>query len=634
MIVTRSNFDGILERLRSVSKLALDTETTGLRPWHGDRLFSIIIASLEGGDPPRVTPYYFNFQPYAAEPDVAVLLPTHMRAIGTLFKDPAKTWYLHNAKYDLAILFQEGLPFPTGTIHCTRAIARVEYNEHLAYDLSSCAERIGFKKDDTVEKYIDEHTLWTWADIPGKKQRKKLKHFDRLPFSIVQPYGEIDAVITAHLGHGQEKTLDAVSADMPAGITPINNIVHNERRLTKTLFRMEARGVLIDKPYCERAQAYEQNRASKAVAAFKAETGRDFSASNKLFQEVFADQREHWSYTEKGNPSFESDVLSKFGGPTAAAVLAYRDAKSKCDFYAGLLYHADSAGVVHTNFNTDGTGTGRSSSSDPNLQNLTSESAAICRACKEEHEDLAKMCAKCGSSDMEYPEFLVRRAIIPRPGHIFIMPDYDQMEYRMMLDYAQEVELIEKVKGGLDIHQATAQMMGVTRKEAKTLNFMLLYGGGAQKLADALGIPLEKAQALKARYFQALPGVMRFIKHVQDTIYTRGYIRNWAGRRCYFPDVRRAYKGPNYLIQGGCADVNKFGLNAIDEYLLDKMSKLVLTIHDENPIEVHESEAHFVPREVQKLMESVYPGKRLGLTVGMEWSAKSLGDKVKGFPAA
>lgn len=644
MLVTRTNFQSVLGILSRYPKRSLDTETTGLRPYHGSRLFSIIISVAAPEAPPEA--FYFNFQPYEGLPPDQILRQAHLLQMQTLFEQPHVLWFLHNAKYDLAILGAQGLLLK-GTIHCTKAMARIEYNEHPTYDLASCAARIGFAKDDTVEKHILEHGLWEWETIPGKKQRKKNLHYDAVPFDIIRPYGEIDANITYRLGESQEASFAAVDAQqlkLPPRAKQ-RNIVENERALTQVVFRMEERGVLINRSYTHRAQKYEADRAEKALASFKAETGRDFIASSKLFAEVFASEKDKFFYTEKGNPSFDATVFATFEHPAAQHVLTYRDAKSKFDFYAGFLYHADSHGVLHPNFNPDGTRTGRFSSSDPNFQNLTAEE---------------------GQEDQE---FLVRRAIIPRPGFIFLMPDYDQMEYRMMLDYAEEMALIEKIKGGLDVHTATGELMGVPRGQAKTINFMLLYGGGTAKLCLALFKPsvgevplkeiamrflygktvesptafapeiveynlgeLQKAAALKKLYFSTLPGVERFVESVKEAVQIRGFIRNWAGRRCYYPNTQFDYTGPNTLIQGGTADVNKFGLVEIDKYLASMRSKLVLTIHDENPIEAHEDEAEEVARHVKEIMEVVYPYKHLPLTVGMEWSAKSLGDKRKGFP--
>lgn len=625
MIVTRENLHDVLKELRQATDLTVDCETTGLRPYHGDRLFSVIIATLVDQ---KIASYYFNFQAYPELQPNAVLLPEHLQELKELFSDPSKTWSAHNAKFDMAMLAREGIEI-AGTIHCTQAIERVVYNDHPpgTYDLESCAARIGNQKDGAVERYITEHKLFSYTGPEKPGDREKLKHFDRVPFDIIVPYGETDTVVCHHLKKHQEAALEKIAHETPSNLPSVLNILKNEKRLTKTVHRMEQRGVKIDRPYCVRAARYEADRAQKSLDGFKAATGKDFSASNKLFQIVFADEKDKWLFggpTKTGqiNPSFTSEALGNFANPAARAILDYRDAKSKSDFYRGFLWHADQFDIIHPTFNPGGAASGRFSSSNPNFQNLTSE---------EEEQELKQ-------------EFIVRRAIIPRPGFVFIMPDYDQMEYRMMFDFAcrmwgKETELVRKIKNeGLDPHQATADLvtqlgrMKLSRKIAKNGNFAELYGSGVATLAETIKGTRAEALALKDALREAAPEIRNLVDNVTTTARARGYVRNWTGRRCYLRDSNYAYKMTNYVMQGGCADVNKFALNEIDEYLLNLKSKVVLTIHDENPTEVHEDEVANVPYRVKEIMESIYPATYLPLTCGMEWSAKSLGDKMKGFP--
>jgi DNA polymerase-1 len=615
MVVGRSNFEAVLARLQAAPKLSLDTETTGLRPYHGDRLFSVIIAIEEQG---TVTPFYFNFQVYEGVAPDWVLTPSHLGRLKSLCGDASKVWYLFNAKYDMHILAQEGIVL-AGTIHCGQAIALVEYNEHQNYDLASCAERIGFKKDDTVERYIEDHDLKETRQ--GATQKYTHKFYDRVPFDIIAPYGETDGVVTYRLGEYQETALQALANATHPSLPSVRAVLENERRLTHTVFRLENVGVRIDRPYCVRAARYEAARAEAAMADFKRETGRDFKASPKLFAEVFGSEKDLWGYTDKGNPSFDSDFLSKFKNPAAKAVLTYRDAKSKANFYQGFLYHADRDDIIHPTYNPDGAAHGRFSSSNPNFQNLTSE---------EDEEDLAQ-------------EFVVRRAITPRPGYVFIMPDYDQVEYRMMFDFAcqmigRESDIVKKIKHeGLDPHQATANAVCETgtelsRKRAKNGNFAWLYGSGDQTFSETIGAPLQEARQVRAAMRRAAPEVQAYVDRIIDTATQRGFIFNWFGRRCYFPNRRVTYKAPNYHIAGGCADVTKIAMNRIDEMFLRMKSRMVMTVHDELPCEIHESELATAPKLVKDIMESIYPAKYLPLTAGMEWSDKSLGDKKKGFP--
>jgi DNA polymerase-1 len=211
------------------------------------------------------------------------------------------------------------------------------------------------------------------------------------------------------------------------------------------------------------------------------------------------------------------------------------------------------------------------------------------------------------------------------------MMDFDQFEYRMMVNYAREIELIEKIKSGLDVHTATAEMMNVTRKQAKTLNFLLLYGGGAQVLADKLGLSnIQEAYELKRNYFQALPAISNLFTHIMNTARTRGNIKNGFGRVYHFdPDF--AYKAANYLIQGTTADWIKFSMVRIDEYLRTNnfKSHLLLQIHDELLFEVHESETHIIPI-LKGYMQNVSrerPHDLLPYTVGIDYSTTSWKDK-------
>lgn len=692
MLVSRSTFDSIVEKLRTTQRfLSLDTETTGLRPYHGDRLFSLILGYQgEDGKPDAA---YFNFWPsYPSLASEYVLPKSWLKRLAPLFDDPEMVWFIHKFNFDMHMLSVEGIEL-AGQVHCTQNQGRVEFNEHWNYDLASSLKRIGLAKDDRVSAWIKENKASEKVKIPGKKTEIVNEFYFKVPPEIIVPYGLDDARGGFALGVSQEASIAKQAEAFPEGAQTPVDAMRIERRLAKTVYRMEKVGVRIDREYCARAIAFETDRADKAGRAFTKETGRPYSASAKLFEVVFASERSKWGVTEKGNPSFDSDTLKTFENPAAKAALTLRDAKSRLDFYHGFLWHADANGDIHPNFTPGGTRTFRFSSSNPNLQNLTSEDATICRACKTSHEEYVDRCPECDSADIEHPEFMVRRALVPRPGFLWLMPDYDQMEYKMMLDYAKHMMIVEfkkrrqawdeayfevanKVRDGFDVHKATAEMMGVSRKYAKTLNFLLIYGGRTVRLAMALlhptlsetalwavykhwkGFPksrwepmeeklfalvtpeqydhnlalLQQSEALIRKYFEAVPYVEFMVNTVTSVVKERGWIRNWAGYKYHFPDRNFAYTGPNTIIQGGTAAVTKKAMNEIDEYLLTKKSRLVLTIHDELPTECHESEVHEVPRRIKELMESVYPHKYIPLTAGMEWSSSSLADKRKGFP--
>ena len=219
----------------------------------------------------------------------------------------------------------------------------------------------------------------------------------------------------------------------------------------------------------------------------------------------------------------------------------------------------------------------------------------------------------------------MRSAIIPSPGFFLAELDYKNAEYRLAFDYANEGELIRKIKEeGMDVHEATAQLMGVSRKEAKTINFMLLYGGGAKKLAAALKCDLETAYAKRQRYFDALPKISAFIESVTRTAERRGFILNWAGRCVHFPDPRFAYKAPNSLAQGGCGDIAKRSIIDIDAYLHGKKSRLILNVHDSNLLEVAYGEEYII-EDISKIMVDAYPYRHLPQEVDVKFSNKNWG---------
>ena len=598
MLVRAQDVESVCRKLETYKHLSFDVESTGLNPYDQDELFSIIVGCEDGE-------YYFNFNTTRDIPDDYKLSSGVFRALQELFNDEAKILFAHNAKFDMAFLEKEGIQIK-GTIHCTQSQARLIYNDHLSYSLAACAERIGLKKDDRVDQYIKEHKLFTVTAIEGKKIKETRMHYDQVPWELITEYGCKDAEITYKLGMRQIREIERISNGSQSTLPSLRSLSDHEKRLTKTVSRMERVGIRIDTGYCLRAAYYESSRAEQAKTLLSANTGLEFKNSGKYFSSIFRSDKDRWEYTEKGNPSFDSSVIKKFKNPLAKEVLTYRDAKAKADFYYGFLYHADEKGIIHPNFNPAGTVTGRFSSSEPNFQNLT----------KAEDEELEE-------------EFVVRRAVIPHPGDILLMVDYDQQEYRLMLDYAGETSLIDKVLGGLDVHEATASMMGVNRDFAKTINFGLLYGQGSQKLSESLAVGLEEAKRLKRLYFSRLPRVEDWINQVTHTAKIRRYVRDWAGRIMHIPDPNFAYTAPNKVIQGGCADVTKIAMNRIDEYLCKERAKMIMTVHDELVISCPMQDAIKVSKRIKEIMESVYPYRKLPLTVSCDWSDRSLADKRK-----
>ena len=647
MLVTPKNLNGVLKTLAKAGTYALDTETTGLRPYHGDKLFSLIIAD-EGQE------YYFNFQDYPAE-KVVGLPRSVLELLKPVLENPLSKWRLSNAKYDLAIIASDGLSI-AGEIHDTEAIARVEKNNRFRLGLDALAKELGLEKDGKVEAYIDEHKLYELAPVEdedddeytGKGEKKKPCYW-KVPFRLIVPYACNDARCTYVIAEHQEKRI-AETMKPELKLKPLEKVFLNEKALTPVLFTMERNGILLDREYAAAGLMRERKRAEEIKEEFAKLTGEEFTDSAKCFAPLFDKLGVRYPRTETGRPSFKADFLADMKQPIARLIQGHRDSLKRANtYYANFLYFADDKNRIHLSMRQAGTKTGRLSAANPNLQNLT----------------------KRKDKGQEFP---VRRSFIPTPGYFFGFLDLDQAEYRLMLERAKQMELIRLVQGGLDVHTATAQMMAIDDREwAKTINFMLIYGGGIAKLCMMLfnpTLPLEtlkalgrryiykmrsyegkdvhdaliaelsqteidynlgelvKAHDLLEKYFSVMPEVKEYTKSIQKVAKERGFIVNWMGRRSYYRKGESTHMAANHDIQGGIADVVKVAMVQMAPLFVGKKSRMLLQVHDELIFEIHPSEADLL-NQCRRIMETAYPHKYLPITCGADYSFKSWADKVK-----
>lgn len=614
MLVSIHDYEKVIEEIAQENFLGFDVETTGLMIWHEDRIFSFSIAN-------SWSTYYFNFNDRLDHegkkaPEEFILDKGKVLSLLSkhVFSNPDTTISAHTAKFELASLLKEGVEVKCH-LYDTEVGARIEKNNELSYELSEVALRAEMRKNEAVEEYITKNKVYEWQTFDGKKARRKNKQYWRVPFEIMQVYAQQDARLAYDLAMGQIKTIteiDLYEADRFKGPT-LMSVLADERKITKVVFDMERTGILIDEEYCKKAIEHEDRKMATVEKEFKDFTGFEFKDSNVHLLKVFSGFNIRAPKTDKGNPSFTDTVLSGFidsksenGAKISKMVLDWRDSQKRANtYFRSFLFHAKDR-VIHTNLRQAGTVTGRFSCREPNLQNLS----------KEEDEGLL------------YP---VRRAFIPRPGCCFVMIDYCQMEFRMMLDQAEQMDLIEKIKNGFDPHDATSELTGLPRKTAKILNFGLLYGMGTTKLAKALGVSIDDARLFKARYFLRLPQVKAWIKAVMSAAENRQFVRSWAGRYYHFQEKAYSYKAPNAVIQGGCADVVKKAMLGIQDILRGTNTKLLMQIHDELLFEVPLNELDVVPK-LQRVMETVYPYRSLPLTCSIEHSLKSWGEPEEGLP--
>lgn len=608
MFVTLDNLPQVLEKLGEKREFGLDTETTGLS--QSDRLFSLILATDDES-------FYFNFQNYGSFQYPHLPRQVLTEDLRPILESIHATWYIQNAKFDMRMLSKEGIELK-GHVHDTYAIERVLCNNHFggdAYTLAGMAKRRGWAKDDKVKEWADKHKeCFTNKRVPGKKKIVKFYHFEKVPPEVMVPYGEHDARLHFDIAKDQIRELESIDRAGADRYPSQMGILQNERYLTKPLFRMERRGIKVDVDYTRNAMAHEQGLVARAHREFETLTGRPYVDSKALFVDVFTQAGEKFPLTDKGNPSFTADVLEEMTTPIAAALNSIRHHEKKVStYYSSFLHLVTPEGLIHADARQAGTESGRMSYRDPNLQNVPKEDEA---------------------PDIDNP-YLVRACFVPRPGFTFHSIDYRQLEYCLMMDYAGEHKIIERLNAGDDYHQAIADQVGIPRKSAKILNFMLGYGGGADKVALTLGISRLAAKELVMDYWAGVPRLARMMSAVRDAGKARGFIFNAFGRRNYLANNEWAYILPNHLIQGTGADLVKTAMVRVDGLLQEKKAEtgMLIQVHDELLIETKIGEEDLIPR-IREIMASSYvPRNGIQLSTSVEHSTKSWGakDKVKGI---
>lgn len=581
IIVTKEIVNEVVEKLKNEKLLVVDTETTGLKPYLNSKIFSVQI-STEQDD------YYFNLNDQVEDEFRGTLLKAE--DLLPLFRCPDISWVGQNLKFDLHFL--DGINcFPCGSkLYDTEVLGRLFDHNFFKYSLEEMGQRhLGVGKDPKVLEWMEENKCYTLERAPFKEDLNKNYHYNMVPFPLITAYGMRDTRLT----------LDLFKFFMN-GIDPRSKpVIELESQLIPVLYKMEKVGIKIDVYYVDAAIEHEEDIIKDVKKKFLKETGLELKDSAEFLGPLFESHGYLLPKTETGALSATDEVLSSIDLESARLVLKYREHHKRLHtYFLSFLYFSDYQRNVHCQFFQAGTNTGRISSRNPNLQNIPSE------------------------DDSRYP---VRRAFIPRDDFMFVSIDYKQMEFRLMLDYANESTLIDKIKQGLDPHDATAEETGLDRKAAKTLNFGIIYGMGLEKIGKAIGVTKDKAKEFKWQYFARLPRVKQFIRAVSDKWEREGKIYNWLGRCYTLEDKRWSYKGPNKLIQGGTADIVKTAMVSLDKFLEDKKSRMLLQVHDEILFEVRYSEIGIVG-ELQRLMESAYPYKHIPLTTSISFSLKSFGE--------
>ena len=379
-----------------------------------------------------------------------------------------------------------------------------------------------------------------------------------------------------------------------------------ELPLAQVLRAVEQAGVRVDVEMLKNAEEQLSKELVNLEQRIYAVAGVTFNVNSPkqvgevLFDELKLDAKAKKSKT--GQYSTSEEVLLGLKGKheVVGMILEYRELKKLISTYISALptYINPETGKIHTTYNQTVTATGRLSSSNPNLQNLPIRSER-------------------GQ--------LIRQAIIPDEGCMFLSADYSQIELRLMAHFSQDPHMVEAFRSGQDVHAATAaKIFGVAiedvtkeqRRQAKTANFGIIYGISAFGLAQQLDCSRSEAKALIDGYFTAFPGVIDYIERQKELARQQGYAVTLFGRKRYLPDIvshnatvrsfaeRNAVNSP---IQGTAADIIKMAMVAISNRLkLEGLqAKMIMQVHDELNFNVPMNEVYRVKDIVVSEMQNV-----------------------------
>ena len=379
-----------------------------------------------------------------------------------------------------------------------------------------------------------------------------------------------------------------------------------ELPLMSVLREMEKAGVRIDVMKLKEAEhqlsaeleALEQEIYQMAGMTFNINSPRQ--VGDLLFETLHLTDKAKKSKTGQYSTSEEILLGLKDRHPIVGKILDYRELKKLISTYVTTLpgYINPQTGKIHTTYNQTVTATGRLSSSNPNLQNLPIRS------------ERGK---------------LIREAVIPDPGCLFLSADYSQIELRLLAHFSGDEHMQEAFRQGQDIHAATAakifhipieQVTADQRRRAKTANFGIIYGISAFGLSQQLDCSRAEAKALIDGYFEAFPRVVEYIESQKQKAREKGYAETLFGRRRYLPDIlsqnatvrsfaeRNAVNAP---IQGTAADIIKMAMVSIHRRLQMEQLKaqMIMQVHDELNFNVPEDEVERVREIVVGEMQHV-----------------------------
>ncbi len=571
-VLQQADWDALLKRLQQAQYFAIDTETTSIDYRIAELVgFSIALDNQDAFYIPLQHDYDTAPAQLNREKVLADLKP--------LLENPQIGKIGHHLKYDAHIFARYAI-----------ALKGWFFDTMLAsYVLNPSATR--HNMDDVARLYLG-HLTTSFESIAGKGVKQLT--FNQIPLDIAAPYACEDAHISYRLYEVLSEKLKA---------TPELRLLLErvEMPAAQVLTAMEERGIRLDPDFLTQLSTEFEADMQQYEAKATELAGQNFNiASPKQVGEILFDKLaiKGGKKTATGQYSTGEAVLEKIDHPIAQIILDYRTlAKLKSTYTDRLIEQADATTFrVHTSYHQAVTATGRLSSSDPNLQNIPIR-------------------GEIGRQ--------IRQAFIAPQGRVLLAADYSQIELRLMAHFSEDEALTNAFLQGKDIHQATAaEVLGIAledvtadqRRQAKAVNFGLLYGMSEFGLIRQLGFTREESQSYIKQYFQRYPGIYDYMQRTRQLAQEQGFVETLLGRRLYTPDiqarnmmVRKAAERAaiNAPLQGSAADIIKLAMIEIEKKIDHNRGLLLLQVHDELVFEIDEDYLEEVQPIILESMQNV-----------------------------
>ncbi len=583
-------FDSLMAQLEAAPHFVIDTETTSVH-WRQAELVGLSFAV-------QAHQAYYIPLTHSLEGDELITrqldCDTVLARLKPILENPNIGKIGQHLKYDAHILSHYDIDL-IGAIHAPINNVQQPKNNWAmdtmlaSYVINAAITRHGM--DDLARHYLQTQTI-TFEDVAGKGAKQV--SFDQVAIDIASDYACEDADITYQLFDTFSKLL--------ANDENNRKLLHElEIPTAQILCQMEAEGILIKRPFLnELSKRFDEEIIALEKRAYEV-AGEEFNVgSPKQLGEMLFDKLGvvGGKKTKSRQYSTGEAVLSKIDHPLADIVLEYRSlSKLKSTYTDALDNVADpETDRVHTSYHQALTSTGRLSSTDPNLQNIPIRTAT---------------------------GRLIRQAFIAPEGRVILAADYSQIELRLMAHFSGDKNLTRAFNEGLDIHTATAaevlgknvdEVSATERRNAKAINFGLLYGMSAFGLAKQLQMSRGEAQDYIDLYFNRYPSVKEYMINTRASAYDKGYVETLLGRKLYTPDIthsnRMVKQGAeraaiNAPLQGSAADIIKLAMIAVDKILPKAQAKMLLQVHDELVFEVDAEHADEISKLITDAMQEV-----------------------------